>query len=455
MLRKPLLLLIDPLGLEVWQISAGTLRRRAGFGPDAHDAFASWLNTEAGRRSCRVLVNLPDEGFEHEDLPRASARDRRALVTRRCGAWFPHTPFVHAWPAGPATSGRKGAERFVFAGLERPAPLQAWLDALQRGRGRLTHLIPAASLIPALGTPRASTADAPATLLLAGLTRAGLRLSLVNTRTLLFSRLITHCTATSGAAWEDELERTRTYLLAQHLLPPETPVSAHLLGAIEPDTAASPSGALEPDAPLTPVDQRLLGALARARPAQGWPPHASGPHPRTHAARAFAPATLSLGALVVAAGIGGTWLAPGQTPTPAATEEPQPLSEPAPLPAAPAPPPVADEADATPQVAPPSVTPATAPASTPTAPAAAHATRAPEPRPIQGIVHRHGGTTRVWIGNALHDAHTLGLRTHGGTALSPRAQPHVRLRVGDAWPLPRSAQGAPRPADQPVSDDAQ
>lgn len=354
---------------------------------------------------------------------------------------------------GPPRAGARAPSASSSPAWSAPAPLQAWLDALQRGRGRLTHLIPAASLIPALGTPRASTADAPATLLLAGLTRAGLRLSLVNTRTLLFSRLITHCTATSGAAWEDELERTRTYLLAQHLLPPETPVSAHLLGAIEPDTAASPSGALEPDAPLTPVNQRLLGALARARPAQGWPPHASGPHPRTHAARAFAPATLSLGALVVAAGIGGTWLAPGQTPTPAATEEPQPLSEPAPLPAAPAPPPVADEASAAMQVTPPSPRPASAPR--PTAPAAPSATRAPEPRPIQGIVHRHGGTTRVWIGNALHDAHTLGLRTHGGTALSPRAQPHVRLRVGDAWPLPRSAQGAPRPADQPVSDDAQ
>ena len=101
MLRKPLLLLIDPHGLEVWQHTDGLLQARAGFDAHGHEAFSNWLAGLQQRPSCRVLVNLPDEDYEYEDLPRTRGRDRRALIARCCAAWFPHTPFVHAWPPAP------------------------------------------------------------------------------------------------------------------------------------------------------------------------------------------------------------------------------------------------------------------------------------------------------------------------------------------------------------------
>ena len=40
------------------------------FDAHGHEAFSNWLAGLQQRPSCRVLVNLPDEDYEYEDLPR-------------------------------------------------------------------------------------------------------------------------------------------------------------------------------------------------------------------------------------------------------------------------------------------------------------------------------------------------------------------------------------------------
>ena len=161
MLRKPLLLALDALGLEAWQMHDGTLIRVAGFALGEASALQTWLAGRAQRASCRIVVNLADEAYEVEDLPHVRGADRKALVARRTAAWFAHPAFARASSLGPAPDGRKGLERILFAGLERADELRPWLDAVHASGTRITHLIPAANLIPAVlaaapGSPGAS-----------------------------------------------------------------------------------------------------------------------------------------------------------------------------------------------------------------------------------------------------------------------------------------------------------
>ena len=495
MLHAPLLLLLDPHGLEAWQRAAGRLERRAGFGHDEHEAFARWLATQPGRHVCRLLVNLPDESFEHEDLPPARGRDRAALIARRRAAWFPHTPFVRAWPAHAARSARKGPQRIIFAGLERPEALLAWLEALSRAQGRLTHLIPAASLIPTLQPHETATGDDA--LIIGGFTRAGLRLSLVGTHALLFSRLITHCTAPAGGgsplpeeSIQGEVQRTHAYLVAQRLLRADAPLRLCMLPAdAERSSAAAPGApaaapadtslalepmsppegrspatsgassmatadsAMTPPPPLEALDRRLLAALARARPSQGWPIPTAGTATRVQSTRA-----LMFGSLL-AAGVGGGGWYVHDASSPAAAIHPVPLIAPAPPAAeAPEPPtPAAPHVDARPSPLPPAdpdpvVGPDTA---LPDSPASAAAPAEARPsRRIQGIVHVHGGKTRVWLDGELVEARSAGLRLRADGLLSPAGRPEIRLRVGDLWP-PAAPPAEPgthtrAPAEEPL-----
>ena len=476
MLRKPLLLLIDPHGLEVWQHTDGLLQARAGFDAHGHEAFSNWLAGLQQRPSCRVLVNLPDEDYEYEDLPRTRGRDRRALIARRCAAWFPHTPFVHAWAAGPAPNLRSGAERFVFAGLERPAPLQAWLAVLQRSQVRVSHLIPAASLVPTLPSlhphrsnkPDTGTAPDASAALVAGFTRSGLRLSLIRGQKLLFSRLIPHCTVqfTPGSpSWEEEIERTCAYLQAQPLLAADTPLCVHLLAA--PATLArqaAPEGhsgttgprwvlapappgrqvAVVPRQPSPPhadsgraaledFDTLLLTALIRVRAAEGWPARSTG---GATAPLRLSRTRLAVGGLFAAASIaGGAWFAHGTAAPPPVIEPASLVTLPPDLPAH------GDEAAISEPAAHPEAPPQPKEAieSPPT-------TAPPQrtPRTIEGIIHHHGGRTRIWADDRLLEADSAGLRTLSPTMLSPLEQPRIRLRVGDTWPLP-----PPPPEDRP------
>ena len=159
MLRKPLLLALDALGLEAWQMHDGTLIRVAGFAPGEASALQTWLAGRAQRASCRIVVNLADEAYEVEDLPHVRGADRKALVARRTAAWFAHPAFARASSLGPAPDGRKGLERILFAGLERADELRPWLDAVHASGTRITHLIPAANLGDKAQIPRQARDD--------------------------------------------------------------------------------------------------------------------------------------------------------------------------------------------------------------------------------------------------------------------------------------------------------
>ena len=487
MLRKPLLLAIDALGLEAWQMHGGTLVRLAGFAPGEASALHTWLAGRAHREPCRIVVNLADEAYETEDLPRVRGADRKALIERRTAAWFAHPEFARACSLGPAPHGRKGFERLLFAGLERADDLRPWLDAVRASGTRITRLIPAANLIPAvLAATPGSPGKTSGPQLVAGFSRTGLRITLVVDGRVHFSRLVGRCTLADAAqspAWLQEIERTRDYLLAQHRLPGDAsvPVMTRVLETADsvhlpPESVASAAG--ETGGPLTLLptfvrtvtahdsdaqpahpsfDKLLVHALLRAPADLGWPPTTmrSGRLP-------LSPRVLALASLIVCSVLGGgAWYVEREAVAAEAAARAarhESIVEPTP----PAPPtPIAPEIEVTPDAAteqapiepsptdaaPPPPCPAPDVQLPPPAP-----TPPPTPRRIEGILLRPDGEALVWLDGTLMRASEAGLQaTSGGEpALSPARSQRKRLRVGDQWLQPaRPAAASPASAHEP------
>ena len=70
MRREPLLLAVTPHGLLACIGHGDGLQLLAAFMPGEEAGFASWLARRTPDEPCRVLVDLPDEAYEIEDLPR-------------------------------------------------------------------------------------------------------------------------------------------------------------------------------------------------------------------------------------------------------------------------------------------------------------------------------------------------------------------------------------------------
>ena len=486
MLRKPLLLALDALGLEAWQMHDGTLIRVAGFAPGEASALQTWLAGRAQRASCRIVVNLADEAYEVEDLPHVRGADRKALVARRTAAWFAHPAFARASSLGPAPDGRKGLERILFAGLERADELRPWLDAVHASGTRITHLIPAANLIPAVlaaapGSPGASAGPQ----LVAGFGRAGLRITLVAGSRVHFSRLVGRCTLADAAqspAWLQEIERTRDYLLAQHRLPGDASVpvrvleaaeSVHLPSESESDAGAAggangtpsflphaihavpaPEGDMQPAQPA--LDKLLMRALLRAPADLGWQPATmrGGQLP-------LGPRTLALAGMAACAVLGGgVWYVEHEAVAAeaAARAARQQLAVEAVPPAPPPPAPEIAEAPVTATALAPTEPSPPDPAPPPPCPApelplpTTPPPPAPPPRRIEGILLRPDGEALVWLDGTLMRASEAGLRAAAGSepALSPGRAQRRRLRVGDQWAGPaQSAAASPAAAHEP------
>lgn len=485
MLHNPLLLAIDALGLEAWQMHGEALIRVAGFDPGEATALQTWLAGRTRRPPCRILVNLADEAYEAEDLPCVRGADRKALIARRTAAWFAHPEFARAWSLGPAPEGRKGFERLLFAGLERADELRPWVDAVRASGTRITRLIPAANLIPAVlaaipGSPNATAGPQ----LVAGFGRGGLRITLIADGRVHFSRLVGRCTLADAAqspAWLQEIERTRDYLLAQHRLQADAPVPVRVLEVVDavhlaPEAVAGAAGGasaalsflpssfravMAPDDGAQPAcpafDKLLVRALLRAPDDLGWQPAImrSGTLP-------LSPRMLALAGVVASAVLGGgAWYVERDAVAAEAAARAarhQPVVEPIP-PAPPAPPaPEITEAPASAttlaliEPSAPDPTPPT-PCPAPEAPAPALAPPpAPAARRIEGILLRPDGEALVWLDGTLMRASEAGLQATNDSepALSPARVRRKRLHVGDQWvePAPPAA-ASPASAHEP------
>lgn len=469
MRREPLLLAVAPHGLIACIGHGDDLQVLAAFAPGEEATFASWLTHRPPDEPCRMLVDLPDEAYEVEDLPRVRGSDRRALLARRLAHWFPEPRFARASALGPLPDGRKGFERVLFAGLERSTDLLPWLERLEADGRRLELLVPAASLLPRLPLPgahprrRNKATSRPRLIATSG--RAGLRISLLGGEHTLFSRVVRGASApiTDPQSLGAEIERTRDYLVSQRRIASDAPLTRIVVDLPAdagtehhslPPVRVAAAGALPEGELPGGHDAHLLLSLRRAPTTIGWPlVPGTRRWPVLPARRLF----VALGLLAATALGAAAWLdhqAQAQAEAAAAAERAR---------AAHAAAVAAEEAELAAREAeraalaalsmesPPPPQESTPEPATPTCPPEIPAPPAPIARRIDGILRRPDGEILLWMEGAWQSARSLGLHPVGGTAaaVSPPTG-RIRLRSGDHWPIGEvflpGAQPLPEPA---------
>jgi len=149
------LLYLDANRLSACRWQNGQRQDEGDFKADSAgiEAFAAYLARH--RQSLYyLLVDVIDEGFQHESLPHVHGRDRAALLKRKLDQYFFGTPLHVACMLGRETTetGRRD-DNFLLAALTRPQQLEPWLAALRNSESRLVGIYsfpswPAALLPP-------------------------------------------------------------------------------------------------------------------------------------------------------------------------------------------------------------------------------------------------------------------------------------------------------------------
>lgn len=206
-------LLLDHRGLTVWARQRSAMQVAANFPGDTSgvDDFGRWLAAQPGRLHCRLLVDLAEEAYEYDVLPRTRGADRRALLQRHLARHFMGASLTTIVPQGCA-NGNRHQEGVLMSALTRPALVTPWLDQLTAQGARIdgVHTIPLVldQLVRRLARrhPRLRQPH-----VLITVTPAGERHSFFEQRRLRFSRLI-------AADEANALPRTLTHLDARKML---------------------------------------------------------------------------------------------------------------------------------------------------------------------------------------------------------------------------------------------
>lgn len=210
------ILYLDNACLTAYKTGGGEVVVEGRFLPDENglQAFDDYLLQE-NRSLFVLLVDLPDEGFQVEDIPFSSGKDRAAIVTRKLGQFFYGTPYAIAQSQGRQKTGRRD-ERLLLMALTRPQSLDPWLGLLRARQAILTGIYSLPQIVEQLLPKQA----VPQILLLAQ-THAGLRQAFFLDRQLHFSRLTPLATGSGGEsamATAQEAEKMHQYLASQRLV---------------------------------------------------------------------------------------------------------------------------------------------------------------------------------------------------------------------------------------------
>ncbi|QDF95924.1 hypothetical protein CJ010_04905 [Azoarcus sp. DD4] len=212
-MSAPHLLLLDTHGLTIWQARGRSFDAVVHFSPgsDGPPAFAEWLAARAGSSRLTLIVDLPDETYELEHLPRARGSDREALIQRRLDQHSFGSPCGAALSLGTSTEAPP-YENVLLCSLPRPEPLMPWLAVLAEQQARVTGVHLVAVVFDRLMSRLARRhPELQGRFLLVSEHAGSMRHSLFEHGRLRYSRLLA---ATDTGA----LQRTHAYLYAHDLI---------------------------------------------------------------------------------------------------------------------------------------------------------------------------------------------------------------------------------------------
>ena len=217
-------------GLDAWRWRRGRceapLRFEAGEEGLAH--FSTYL---AGQPPdpVYVLVDLVEEEFREDTVPRVIGPDRRALIEARRRRLFSDPTWGCSLNHGREEGGRRD-DRMLFTAITRPDRITPWLEGLARSRVPLAgvHSLP---LLTEQMLKRIPVEASPA-LVVTWQSAGGLRQSFFVEGRLKLSRLAVPPRLESGerAAWmQGEVEKLRRYLSRQSLLAAGRPLEVYVV----------------------------------------------------------------------------------------------------------------------------------------------------------------------------------------------------------------------------------
>jgi hypothetical protein len=220
-------LFLDATHLTAYKVGGGAVHAEGEFSadPPGLEAFGAYLARWRGS-AFMLLADVAEEGFQLEDIPHASGKDRAALVARKLTQYFYGTPLTLASSQGRLKEGRRD-ERLLLMGLTRPQQFEPWLAVLRETESVLAGIYTLAQTFPAL-----LSKDSPARLLLITLTRGGLRQTFFADGRLRFSRLTALATGSqeeSAIATTIEATKMHQYLVGQRLIERGKPLTTRVL----------------------------------------------------------------------------------------------------------------------------------------------------------------------------------------------------------------------------------
>lgn len=180
------ILFFDGKQLRIHSRETGHVNLETGFLQDVDGlaAFAAWVGQHRGSLFY-LLADVPEEGFQLEDIPWLQGRDRSAVIKRRLGQYFYGTTLAAALSLGRANEGRRD-ERMLFCALTHVENFSPWLDILRQDEARLAGVWSVPLVLAGCG-PRWINDNDPA--LLITITSGGVRQTFFDAGQLRFSRL--------------------------------------------------------------------------------------------------------------------------------------------------------------------------------------------------------------------------------------------------------------------------
>jgi hypothetical protein len=205
-------LLLDAEGLTAYRCSGNAVAVEARF-QRAAEGFAAYLGAHADV-AFFLLVNLPDESFEAENIPHVRGWGRAAMMARKREKHAHGSALCLALPGGREADGRRD-DRYLFVALTGMPALQPWLQAMELAAVPMSGVYATSQIMAILGDRSVGQSH-----VLVTVTRGGLRQTFVADGRLRFSRLTPLPSGTAAEAASACLRETgnlHRYLCAQRL----------------------------------------------------------------------------------------------------------------------------------------------------------------------------------------------------------------------------------------------
>ncbi|MEW6165326.1 MAG: hypothetical protein AB1642_09720 [Pseudomonadota bacterium] len=220
-------LFLDTSRLSAWRLAGKSVEAEESFSadPTGFEAFGAYLKHHH-RSLFALLADVPEEGFQIEEIPHSSGKDRAAIIKRKLAQYFYGTPLSLAQSQGRLKTGRRD-ERLLMMALTRPQHFEPWLEVLRTAQANLAGIYSLPQLVHHL----LPAAVAPQVVQIT-LTRGGLRQTYFADRQLRFSRLTplaTGSTEESAIAAALEANKMHQYLASQRLIERGKPLATRVL----------------------------------------------------------------------------------------------------------------------------------------------------------------------------------------------------------------------------------